>query len=163
VPLCFVSIGSNVEREHNVRGALRALRESFGPLLVSAVYETEAIGFTGDPFYNLVVAFYSEQPPHTVAIALAEIETAHGRLRGDAHHAPRTLDIDLLLNGASIIEAKGLRIPRPEIIQHAFVLQPLAEIAPDLQQPGMNKSYLILWEEFAGTKTAKTVRVDFEL
>ena len=157
MPLCFVSVGSNVERERHVRGALAALRERFGPLLVSAVYETPAIGFAGDPFYNLVVAFFTEDYPSGVAQALAAIEAAHGRERGGACFAPRTLDLDLLLYGDRVIDEPGLRLPRPDIDKYAFVMEPLAEIAPNLEHPRIGQSYRQLWEQFDKSGGAKTI------
>jgi len=148
VALCFVSIGSNVERERNIRGALAALHERFGPLLVSAVHETQAVGFTGDPFYNLTVGFCTERSAGDAALALADIEIAHGRARTGERFAPRALDLDLLLYDALVIDENGLELPRPEIDKYAFVLEPLAEIAPDLVHPLSGRSYRELWNEF---------------
>jgi 2-amino-4-hydroxy-6-hydroxymethyldihydropteridine diphosphokinase len=161
VPLCFVSIGSNVERERNVRGALRALRGAFGPLLLSSVYETEAIGFAGDRFYNLVAGFFTELSAPDVANALADIETAHGRERGGKRFVPRTLDLDLLLYGDAIVAEPELTLPRPEIESQAFVLEPLAETAPDLLHPRRRQTYQHLWNEHHAMQPTRQVRVGF--
>jgi 2-amino-4-hydroxy-6-hydroxymethyldihydropteridine diphosphokinase len=145
VPLCFVSIGSNIDREQNVRGALQALHEAFGPLLISSIRETAAVGFVGDPFHNLAAGFFSELPAHDVIKTLSGIEQRHGRTRGGERFGARTLDIDLLLYGEKI-DAE-LKLPRAEITQHAFVLEPLAEIAPALKHPREHRSFAELWRE----------------
>jgi 2-amino-4-hydroxy-6-hydroxymethyldihydropteridine diphosphokinase len=161
VALCVVSIGSNVERARHVRGALAALRSRYGPLLVSAVYETPAVGFDGDPFYNLVVAFVTDEAPSAVAAALAAIERAHGRTREANRHAPRTLDLDLLLHGDTVLTEGALRLPRPEIPEYAFVLGPLAEILPDLRHPASERTYGELWAAFRGPRALTRVALDF--
>ncbi len=161
--LCFVSIGSNVEREQNIRAALVALHEYFGALLVSSVYETLAVGFEGAPFYNLVVAFVTETPPRQIVTILRDIETRHGRVRSDERFGPRTLDLDLLLYGNEIIHEQQLELPRPEIGKYAFVLEPLAEVAPDLRHPRNRQPYRQLWNEFNKSHTsAKTIRLVFD-
>lgn len=161
--LCFVSIGSNVEREQNIRTALASLRERYGPLLVSSVYETLAVGFEGAPFYNLVVAFATEIPPQRVATILRDIESRQGRTRAEERFGPRTLDLDLLLYGNEIIREPSLELPRPEIGKYAFVLEPLAEVAPDLGHPRSGRCYRQSWQEFdkSGT-TAKTIHLAFD-
>lgn len=163
MPICFVSIGSNVERERNVRGARCALHEAFGPLLLSAVYETDAVGFAGDPFYNLVAGFFTELPAADVANILTGIEAVHGREHGGKRFAPRTLDLDLLLYGDTVIVESGLTLPRPEIETYAFMLGPLAEIAHDLRHPSGGETYATTWERSkkSGARPARTVR--FEL
>jgi len=154
VALVFVSVGSNVERERHVRGALAALRRRFGPLLISSVYETPAVGFDGDPFYNLVVAFVTAQPAREVAATMHTIEAEHGRVHGSERFGPRTLDLDLLLYGDTVLHEDGLDLPRPEITHHAFVLQPLAEIASDVPHPASGRHYGELWSERRHTLSA---------
>ena len=134
--LCFVSIGSNVEREQNIRAALATLRERFGPLLVSSVYETSAVDFEGEPFYNLVAAFVSQTSPNAIIAILRDIETRQGRVRTDERFGPRTLDLDLLLYGAEAIHSAALTVPHPRLHERAFVLYPLSELEPDLVIPG---------------------------
>jgi len=162
VPLCFVSIGSNIERERNIGGALRALRVHFGPLLISAVYETRAVGFEGAPFYNLVVAFASHESARQTAAVLTNIEYAHGRTRDSARFGPRTLDLDLLCYGESVVAEEGLKLPRLGIEKYAFVLEPLAEIAPDLRHAETGRCYSELWKEFSGECTATKPRLDVD-
>lgn len=149
MPRAYVSIGSNIDKEHHVRAALRDLRARFGALTVSPVYESEAVGFDGENFYNLVVGFETTAAPRSIAAALLTIESAHGRVRelGKRFNA-RTLDLDLILYGNAIVNEPGLELPRAEITGHAFVLRPLADIAPQEKHPRTGQTYARLWAEF---------------
>jgi 2-amino-4-hydroxy-6-hydroxymethyldihydropteridine diphosphokinase len=147
----YVGIGSNVERDRSVRAGLRALRERFGELCLSRVYETTAVGFAGEPFYNLVAGFDTDLAPAELAATLRDIETRCGRRRGDARFASRTLDVDLLLYGELATHGAGPRVPRPEILEYGFVLGPLAEIAPDLRHPVLGERIEDLWARFEGS------------
>jgi 2-amino-4-hydroxy-6-hydroxymethyldihydropteridine diphosphokinase len=157
VAVCFVSIGSNVERERHIREAIGALRQHFGPLLLSPIYETEAVGFAGDPFFNLVAAFASDAPAADIAATLDDIERAHGRVRGGERFGPRVLDLDLLLVG-DVCDA-SLRLPRAEIQKYAFVLKPLADIAPDLVLPGTGVTVVETWRALNAPTLGKTISV----
>lgn len=148
----FVSIGTNIDREANLRAGVADLRERFGELTLSSVYESEAIGFTGDPFYNMVAGFDSEEPLEAVVQALRAIEERHGRRREGPRFSSRTLDIDLLLFGDLVIDAGKLQLPRDEITKHAFVLWPLAEIAPQQRHPQLGTTYEELWRSFGRDK-----------
>ena len=143
----YISVGSNINRETMVRSGVAELSNIFTNLVKSSVYESIAVGFEGDNFYNLVVGFEADDP-HQVAHALREIEQAHGRHRGEKKFAPRTLDLDLLLYDQEDLHDQGLDVPRAEIIRYAFVLGPLAEIAPQELHPVLQKSYAQLWSEF---------------
>ncbi len=151
----FVSIGSNIERETHIRKALTELEQAFGPLTVSSIYESEAEGFEGEPFYNLVIKFETDLAIEEVLKKLKEIETRHGRSVGSHKFAPRTLDLDLILYGDKILRnAKTGRmiVPRDDILRYAFVLQPLAEIAPDRLHPIEKKTFQALWKSFDPAK-----------
>ncbi len=148
MPRGYISIGSNIEREKNIFSALRALERQFGKLQVSSIFETEPVGFSGDPFYNLVVGFDSELDVKAVASLLREIEMEHGRTRNSHKFSARTLDLDLLLYGDLVMTEGRLQLPREEITRYAFVLEPLAEIAPDLQHPVSKQRFAELWEKF---------------
>ena len=143
----FVSLGSNINREHNIRSGIKALQDSFGELVLSSVYESDAEGFKGDPFYNLVVGFAADNHIEVHKI-LHEIEDHHGRIRGQEKFSSRTLDLDLLFFGSEDLRAQGLDVPRQEVIQYAFILWPLAEIAPDFVHPTENRSIEALWRAY---------------
>jgi len=144
----YISIGSNINKDEHIPASLRALEQAFGELAVSSIYETEAVGFTGDVFYNLVVGFDSDLEVKAVTKQLRQIELDNGRTRDSRKFAARTLDLDLILYGDLIVNDGRLQIPRDEIEHYAFVLEPLAEIAPSLQHPVSHISYAELWEQF---------------
>jgi len=131
----YISIGSNIEREKNIRSAVQSLQNRFGPLTLSSVYESPAAGFAGDPFFNLAAAFDTDIPPDRLITALHDIESAHGRVRGERRFAPRVLDLDLVLYGDIVRHDQLVDLPRPEVLRYSFVLVPVAEIAPNVKHP----------------------------
>jgi len=156
----FLSLGSNVDREMHIHKALDEIGRLFGPLTVSSVYESEAVGFRGDPFFNLVVGFRSRLPAGEIARMLREIEIAHGRTVESRKFEPRTLDIDLIIYGDQVGEEEGLKLPRDEIAKYAFMLEPLAEIAPGFTYPGLERNFGQLWEDFDKSQLRQK-RTDF--
>lgn len=146
MPSVYVSIGSNIDRERNIRSAVIALKQHFGTITLSSVYETQAQGFSGDPFYNLVAGFETSLNVDAINAVLHEIENQHGRRRAEQKFSSRTLDLDLLLYDDLILE--GQKIPRDEITRYAFVLLPLVEIAPDLVHPKYQLTMNKLWNDF---------------
>jgi 2-amino-4-hydroxy-6-hydroxymethyldihydropteridine diphosphokinase len=162
VPRVYVSIGSNVEREQNVRAAVRALRASFKNVETSPVYQSRAEGFDGDDFYNLAARFDTDEPLEGVCERLTAIETAQGRVRTGARFAPRTLDIDVLLYGDLIRHDDRFDIPRRDILAYAHVLGPLATLAPDLLHPETGGCLADRWRQFAAGNTLRVVPLDLE-
>lgn len=144
----YISIGSNVNRRKNILSCVESLRQQFGDLSISAVYENQAVGFDGENFYNLVVGFDTDYPVTALTPLFRHIESSHDRVRGGERFSSRTLDVDLLLYDDLVLKKKGLDVPRDEIIHYAFVLRPLAELAPELIHPELNKSMRELWHEF---------------
>lgn len=159
MPRIWLSLGSNQARQPSLRGAVRMLRDTFGPLILSPVYESAAVGFAGEPFLNLVAGADTDWPAQAVQRRLREIEDAHGRVRGTDKFAPRTLDVDLLTYGDAVRPDLGL--PRDEIERYAFVLGPLAEVAPEDRHPVLGQTYAALWAAF--DRDAQPLRrVEFE-
>ena len=151
----YISLGSNIDRARNTRAGVEALRERFGPLQLSSVYESEAVGFEGDAFYNMVIGCDVSLDVQTTNRVLAEIEDTHGRDRSGPRFSSRTLDLDLLLYDDLVLDDEGLKLPREEILKNAFVLWPLAEIAPDRIHPLVRRSYVELWADFDKSKETR--------
>ncbi len=144
----FVGVGSNVDAEKNIRAGLIALAGTFGVLRLSPVYRNSPVGFDGDDFLNMVVAFDTDLDVEAIATELERIEAASGRERGGEKFGPRTLDIDLLLYGSEITRQGTHEIPRDEITHYAFVLKPLADLAGDRTHPGLGQTFEELWRAF---------------
>ena len=157
----YLSIGSNIEREHNVRSSVNQLKKLFGPLILSSVYRSRAVGFEGEDFYNMVVGFDTTLSLDDIHEHLHRIEREHGRQRGMEKFSARPLDIDLLLFGDTVQHSARFDIPRSEIEQCAFVLLPLSEIAADLVHPETGQTFGAMWENFKDEN--QTIRkIEFE-
>ncbi|MAT50091.1 MAG: 2-amino-4-hydroxy-6-hydroxymethyldihydropteridine diphosphokinase [Porticoccaceae bacterium] len=144
----YVSIGSNIDQTQNIRACLDALAEAFGDLRLSSVYESEAVGFGGDNFYNLVAGFECPLTVAGLSALLRQIETANGRRRDGPRFSSRTLDIDILTYDDRVGMIDGINLPRDEILENAFVLWPLAEIAASEVHPETGESYGSLWRDY---------------
>ena len=150
--LIYLSLGSNVEAQRNIEAAMDALADTFGELIISSVYESEAVGFDGDSFYNLVVGIHSDLGVGELSKILKTIEDQQGRDRSAPKFGARSLDIDILTVDDRVGVTDGIAIPRDEILKNAFVLQPLAEIAPATVHPQNGLTYQQLWQDFDKAK-----------
>lgn len=144
----YVSAGSNVAPAENLRLACRELRKRFGAVDVSGVYRNPAVGFTGDDFLNLVLRFRTAESPAAIIAELERLHVLAGRVRGPDPFSSRTLDLDLLLYGAAVLPDSVIRVPREDIRKYAFVLGPLAELAPELRHPLSGETMAELWANF---------------
>lgn len=143
----YVSIGSNIEKEKNIPSSLKALQAHYGPLDISNIYESKAIGFEGDDFHNLVIGFDTKESPLEISQKLKEIETSHDRTRGKEQFESRTLDLDQLLYGDLVMKMDGVNVPHPDILRYNFVLRPLAELAGDVLHPEEDQTINELWNK----------------
>jgi 2-amino-4-hydroxy-6-hydroxymethyldihydropteridine diphosphokinase len=144
----YLSLGSNLEPQHHLRAAIAALRERFGDIVVSPVYRSKAVGFDGADFVNLAVGLDTDLPPAALNAWLHALEDRHGRRRDVPRYSDRTLDIDIVLYGDLVVDGPDhLQIPRNEL-QHAFVLRPIADIAPDMRHPVSGIGMAELWAMF---------------
>jgi len=134
--LVYLGIGSNVRPEHHVAAGLDELHRHFRLLRVSTVYRSQAVGFDGDPFLNLVALVECRRSLASLAAILKTIEFSYGREENCSKFSPRTLDIDILTFDELAGTHHGIELPRPETTVNAYVLEPFAEIAPDLVLPG---------------------------
>ncbi len=138
----YLSLGSNVgDRAANLRAAIEALPGAGVKVLrVSPVYETEPVEYTAQAwFLNLAVEAETELFPMQLLAQTSRIERKLGRVR-TVPKGPRTIDIDILLYGNSVVQSARLQIPHPRMAERRFVLAPLADLAPDLQHPVLHKS-----------------------
>ena len=157
----YISIGSNIDAEHNIRIAVHALQEHYGKLILSSVYESESVGFEGDNFLNLVAGVNTDEDVYTVVAMLRKIEDDNGRDRSGPRFSPRTVDLDLLLYDDLVLKEEGLELPRDEITKNAFVLLPLEEIAPQLIHPLSGNTMCDLWMNF-DKESQKLWQISFE-
>jgi 2-amino-4-hydroxy-6-hydroxymethyldihydropteridine diphosphokinase len=155
----FVSVGSNVDRERHIALALELLRARFGELHLSSVYESPSVGFDGDAFFNLVVAFSARAEPLEIVSALRAIEGRCGRDRSEKRFGPRTMDLDLLLVGDRVLRDDDIVLPHEEISSQAFVLCPLAEIAASRKHPVSGVTLAEMWADFEDKGTLRRVEL----
>lgn len=145
----YLSLGSNIDARANLASALAALRARFGEIAVSGTYRFPAVGFEGADFLNAAAMVQTDLDVHALDAWLHALEDAHGRDRSGPRHGDRPLDIDIVYYDDRVLDGPGhLRIPRPELA-HAFVLMPLAEIAPGFVDPVTGERLADRWARHA--------------
>ena len=134
--IVYLSLGSNIgDRAANLNSAIERLGVLGTIEKISSFYETEPVEFTAQPwFLNIAVKLDTEKMPKQLLAGILDIEQQMGRRRTQKK-GPRAIDIDILLFGNSIIDTKGLTVPHPAMHERRFVLEPLAEIAPEVRHP----------------------------
>lgn len=153
----YVGVGSNIRPERHVPRALALLRAEFGDVQASSIYECPSVGFEGEAFHNLVVSFETDLEVDALVARLRAFEDACGRRRGPAVSPSRTLDLDLLLYGEIRSAGDGIELPRDDVLSYAFVLAPLAEIAPAVKHPVAQRTFAELWSEFEPTHRMRRI------
>ncbi len=146
MPRVLIGLGSNQERERHLSAALQGLLRLFPDLTISSVYETDAVGFQGDPFFNLVGMFSTELSLSVLLDKIRALEEECGRVRSEKRFGPRSLDIDILTFGDEICDGEPVEIPRSDITTAAYVLIPLVELVPNTLHPLLGTSYAQLLE-----------------
>ena len=141
----YVGLGSNTDREAKICQAVMALRENFGEVELSPVYNSAAVGFDGSDFLNLVAGIETSLGIEDAVDIFRDIEDRLGRDRTQPKFASRPIDLDILIYDDLILDRPGIQVPRPEILENAFVLRPLQDIAGDRLHPQVKKSYAELW------------------
>ena len=142
MPTVYLCLGSNLgQREKNLAQALKLLSQKVNLEKVSSIYETEPVGYKDQPFFlNLVCRITTASNAVEILQLAKDIENRMGRMPGGQKNSPRPIDIDILFYDNQIIKTQNLTIPHPRLAERAFVLTPLAEIAPGLVHPKLNKS-----------------------
>ncbi|MBD8149369.1 2-amino-4-hydroxy-6-hydroxymethyldihydropteridine diphosphokinase [Pseudomonas fluorescens] len=141
----YLGLGSNIERELNLRAGLDALASFLTDMRCSAVFESQPVGIKSGPFFNLVVSGCTDLSLTELDRRLKFIEAENGRYAPDRKGLP--LDIDVLLYGDLVGNFDGLVLPRAEILKNAFVLWPLSMMAPDRVHPEVGKTMAELWRD----------------
>lgn len=137
-PPAYIGLGANLgDARATVRSALQRL-QSLGRVRASSLYLSRPVDAHGPDFINAVAEVVTPLAPAELLSALQALEQAFGRER-PFRHAPRTLDLDLLLMGDAVVNTPALVLPHPRLHERAFVLQPLLELAPTLQAPGLGR------------------------
>jgi len=155
--IVYLSLGSNLgDRAANLRTAIEKLADIGNPVAVSAFYETEPVEVTGPQpwFLNCAVKLDTEKMPRQLMAAILALEQSMGRQRKQ-QKGPRTIDIDVLLFGSSVIQIPSLTVPHPRLHERRFVLEPLAEIAPEARHPVFKRTIRELRDALPPGQTVK--------
>ena len=147
MPKIYLSLGSNIKPEENLNKAKELLSQEYRFEKESKTYKTKSEGFEGEDFLNQVVCFTTEDSAEKVVGSLKDIEKKIGRKNRSEKFSDREIDIDLLLYGKYVGKALGKDIPHKDIDLYRFVLEPLAEIAPDLVHPRNLEKISEIWKK----------------
>jgi 2-amino-4-hydroxy-6-hydroxymethyldihydropteridine diphosphokinase len=146
--LVYIGLGSNLgDRAATIRAALERLDADaeIELVAVSSLRETDPVGFEDQPrFLNGAAALRTELGPRELLDLMLEVERGLGRVREGARYGPRTIDLDLLLYGDAVVDEPGLTIPHPRLAERVFVLEPLIELDPGLEVPGLGRVQVLL-------------------
>lgn len=154
----FVGVGSNIDPEQNVVGALKLLGGKVAIVAVSTYYRTEPIGSPPE-YVNGVVEIRTEiEPSELKREVLRSVEQSFGRVRNSEKNSPRTIDLDLLLYGQRVVDEETLRLPDPDITERPFLFLPLFELAPELLLPGSGVKISDLAESYSNAEERATGR-----
>ncbi len=148
----YLGVGSNIDSEHHIRYGVTALQQLFGRVGFSSVYRSPAVGFDGAPFLNLVVRVETDRQLGELAITLKTLEYRYGRTLNSTKCSSRRLDIDILTFDNYHGVYGGIKLPRPEILENAYVLCPFAELAPTLILPGQAMTLGELWGCYSNSR-----------
>jgi 2-amino-4-hydroxy-6-hydroxymethyldihydropteridine diphosphokinase len=148
MPQLYVAAGSNIEPERHLAMATRELERQFPGVRFSPWYRNRAVGFEGADFINLVAGFSTELALAELLARLHAIEALCGRPREAPRWAPRSMDLDVLLYGDLVCQEPQLKLPRPDLLKRAYMLGPLAALAPDLVHPTEKQTIGELWQRF---------------
>lgn len=154
----YLGLGSNIDARRNIAAGIAGLRDEFGPVDLSPIYQTPSFGFEGNDFINLAARIETEMSPLALKEFLQALEDRHQRNRNAPKFSDRTLDIDILLYDDLYLLSPTLSLPRGEILSAAHVLKPLADLAPDLLHPIAGKTISELWKAFP--RQAKLTRIE---
>jgi 2-amino-4-hydroxy-6-hydroxymethyldihydropteridine diphosphokinase len=148
MPQVYIAAGSNIEPERHLAMAVAELERQFPGVRCSPWYRNRAVGFEGEDFINFVAGFTTALPVGEVLQRLHAIEEHCGRPREAPRWAPRSMDLDVLLYDDLICQEPHLKLPRPDLLKRAYMLGPLAALAPDLIHPTEKQTIGELWSRF---------------
>lgn len=147
-----LGLGSSVDPENQLKACLDELLLTFQDLALSSVFESAPIGFSGDNFLNMVVGFETDMPLETLSPLLKSIEDKIGIDRSKGRLSPRKIDIDLLTYHFHAGNFAGRQLPRPDILENAYILWPLSQVSANKKHPGLKQTYKSLWKNYYAEK-----------
>lgn len=159
---CYIGVGTNVERHKHVEAAVHELALIAHSLRLSPIYECAAVGFDSAPFYNLVIELQTDNSLTQFAQTLRRIELKWGRRKDAMKFQDRTLDLDILLFG-DMVSTEKPELPRRDIYQYPFVLQPLYDLCPELILPSDGRSLAELWNNMPAHQPLTQIEPWFDL